>query len=57
MKAHDIDTRFITERSGPTETTCDKCGEVILPSEDRHIVKIDEEQIWCCGCLFDAIDK
>lgn len=36
MERNDIDVRFQAERLGPTETTCDQCGEVVLPSERRH---------------------
>ena len=45
-----LDTRFLRERSGFTETTCDKCGEVVLPSEKRFIFLKDGGGIECHAC-------
>ncbi|TKJ32180.1 MAG: hypothetical protein CEE38_23550 [Planctomycetes bacterium B3_Pla] len=56
-----LDVRFVSERSGWTETTCDRCHKQILESETRHVV--DAIDIYCedcynkhtvqydCGCL------
>jgi len=44
----DTDIRYLSERSGWTETSCDLCGETILESESRFVHRGD--QIICEKC-------
>lgn len=55
------DTRFLSERMGYTETTCDKCEDAILPSEQRALIEVqwghpgeDFELLLCKSCVIEA---
>ena len=55
MKPRQIDYRSVYVRCGWVETTCDRCGDVVLASENRWEVNTPQLDMVVCQTCLDMI--